>query len=433
MNLDDRLRDLLNDTGEDLALRPAGSSAVAATARRRSARNRMVAGTAAVMAVGGLAITGTLIGGRGEREPDVALAPKDETTRIEAAEEPAESVVGGAAEDSGAPSAPFATLTRVAASSSGSQLAAIGDLTGEGVNGLWVSADGLTWNLAPAPVPEDGSFLTTVAVYNGSIIAGGNDVNGAPLVASTVDGGTTWQRSELPVAEGSVTTVVAGPAGVVVALSANESSTLWSADGITFAADGLVPQTNPDLFTVASAEGFVRVDVGNVVSFSTDGLTWNPATIDVAGGFVGGLAASGNTVMAVGSGADGTGAAAWRSTDGGATWVSAPELVNAVSATEDGSSPPTPTLGFVAGADSGFAVVSTTYDAAGVGTSLLATSRDGVSWTATPVGDLYEPLGTNVAYVTGLAIADDLVVIAAGETSPEGSGIITWVVNTLPS
>jgi hypothetical protein len=431
MNLDDRLRDLLSGTGDDLTVRPAGAARVAAAARRRTARNRMVAGTAAVVALGGLAVTGTLLGSSDSPEPPLAIdAPVDDpAARGPESGDPESSdpAVASAAQE-GAPLAATATLTRLVPTGNG--YAAVGDLGATGLIGLWTSTDGLSWSAAPVPVPEEGAFLSTAAATGTRIIVGGLDLAGAPLVAVTDDGGTSWTRASLPVSSGSVGSIAAGDGGVVVSLAGEPATTLWSPDGLSFGAEDQTTHPLGDVTTLAAGSGFVRIDFAGATSVSPDGRTWSPASLDTGGGFVAGAAATGSTVLAVGSDPKGAAVAAWFSSDAGATWRTADELLAALAPTDPAA--PAPFFsGLVAGGPGGLALVTSTVAADGTSSSQLLSSPDGIGWTVTPLGELLPALGDGTAFPAGLVVRDTSVVVAAGSTDPAQAGQLTWVLTPL--
>jgi hypothetical protein len=280
------------------------------------------------------------------------------------------------------------------------------------------------------PVPEEGAFLSTAAATGTRIIVGGLDLAGAPLVAVTDDGGTSWTRASLPVSSGSVGSIAAGDGGVVVSLAGEPATTLWSPDGLSFGAEDQTTHPLGDVTTLAAGSGFVRIDFAGATSVSPDGRTWSPASLDTGGGFVAGAAATGSTVLAVGSDPKGAAVAAWFSSDAGATWRTADELLAALAPTDPAA--PAPFFsGLVAGGPGGLALVTSTVAADGTSSSQLLSSPDGIGWTVTPLGELLPALGDGTAFPAGLVVRDTSVVVAAGSTDPAQAGQLTWVLTPL--
>ncbi|HET7181409.1 MAG TPA: sialidase family protein, partial [Candidatus Limnocylindrales bacterium] len=212
----------------------------------------------------------------------------------------------------------------------------------------WTSDDGAAWTLRPI---EDTAFTFPVALArgaDGTLVAVGR--SGPKPVAWTTPDGVAWTRHEVPAlgTDGTaerMTSITAGPNGFVAGGSVgpelfDRQARFWtSPDGATWtpAPDDDAAFRDAEVrsvtvlhnggFAAAGVAGSVQDPTGSVAWLSPDGSAWTRVD-DPA--FVGGIAVSlierpSGTLVAVGSDLDRRNAVAWSSTDGGASWTTAPD------------------------------------------------------------------------------------------------------------
>jgi hypothetical protein len=245
------------------------------------------------------------------------------------------------------PSFSLSQMAGVAASASGYM--AVGGACSSGecfAAQVWASSDGHAWHAVPAVPVESGSSAVTGAVAAGGagwMVGGltfGSDPNDtAPSIWTTPDG-STWTHATVPLppADSSLGGSVGGLAsngGTQIAVGAvrsatNRAAAVWLStdNATTWTAVPPDPTFSGSLMSavVAGGPGFVAVGrdgSGAAAWTSTDGSAWKQ---DASGpGFAGAqmtsVATRGGRFVAVGY--DGNTALVWTSADG-LTWVQAP-------------------------------------------------------------------------------------------------------------
>lgn len=163
--------------------------------------------------------------------------------------------------------------------------AAVGDgvmVVGGGGGGAlaWTTTDGLTWDVTTL-MPGAGAEATTIAVINGTAIAGGVGTV-APVLVRRV-AGTSWGIYSLSGAAdaSSVDSVLeTASGGWAVARRANGGVACWAtSDGVDWAL--ATPPPDGTLDVVADGpRGLVALsETGNEVDRSPDGATWTTSAI----------------------------------------------------------------------------------------------------------------------------------------------------------
>jgi len=182
-------------------------------------------------------------------------------------------------------------LFGVAVSPSG--LVAVGVQQPPAIAIAFTSTDGRTWRPVAGFAAEEGTAALAVASAGGRTVIVGTRATDAAAWVSTRDG--TWER----VGEADLT----GAAGQAAMTSVVPLGGAWVAGGY--------------------ADDPARALAAAAIWRSDDGLVWRRVDGRVLRpGRIWGVAARGETVVAVGTAGDSTygPAAAWRSTDAGATW-----------------------------------------------------------------------------------------------------------------
>ena len=198
----------------------------------------------------------------------------------------------------------------------------------------YLSDDGLTWTQVTDPEVMPGQLIDVTEAPDGTLIAVGG-IPGADAAGfwRSTDGGRSWQRAGEDLPASFLWSVVEGGPGFVAAgwrRNPEPSVAVWtSTDGSTWerAAD-------PEAFEGFEATDLVRTESGSLAMVggaidgsggqawtSTDGTDWQLAEVD--GGLDGGYMRSltDTPYGLIGVGTTGSSAAAWISTDNGATWA----------------------------------------------------------------------------------------------------------------
>lgn len=253
------------------------------------------------------------------------------------------------------------------------------------------SNDGVTWQQVSTPAT---AVLTAVGFANGQFVASFrstyNGLNHAGIVASSADGGATWQQRATVAETPSCLTYINGTwLGCVM------GGVLKSTDGVTWTKTALTgPSTASTVLfsTIAFGNGVYVATGGGSPWSSTDAVTWTPHTLPASG--IASAVAYGNGAF-VAAGILST----WKSTDG-VTWTPSPSpngawYMNALYA-------------------NGEWIVAGTTKAAPP-TATLATSPDGATWTArtAPVSDNFRAIAYGQQRVVGMN--------AVG-----GTGLVAW-------
>ena len=198
----------------------------------------------------------------------------------------------------------------------------------------YLSDDGLAWTQVADPEVMVGQLIDVVEASDGTLLA----VGGVPGADSagfwrSTDGGLTWERAGEDLPASFLWSVVEGGPGFVAAgwrRIPEPSVAVWtSADGVS---GERAP--DPEWYEGAEATDLVGSEdgsfamVGSAIDgsggrawFSADGTDWRLA--EVEGGLDGAFmrTVSGTPYGLIGVGAVGSSAAAWISTDNGATWA----------------------------------------------------------------------------------------------------------------
>ncbi len=273
-----------------------------------------------------------------------------------------------------------------------------------------VDVDALVWSRVPYDAVFENVWIGSVTVFDGRLVAVGEDAEGAAVWTSP--NGFSWTRvNTAPGLEGSrFREVAAGGPGLV----AIGYETVWtSPDGITWTSSDQAFDGQLEAIT-GGGPGLVLVGDGLVYT-SVDGAEWTAAQCpgcSPTGGFdyLADVAAGGTGLVAVGNTTDaGDGPAfVWTSPDG-LTWTRSPlgEVVEMESVTAGGP---------------GFVAVG--HSSAG---ARVVTSLDGTTWSLVPHDD--EVFGGSLMRNV-IAAGDGLVALGEwswGEgqawTSPNG---ISW-------
>ena len=290
---------------------------------------------------------------------------------------------------------------------------------------VWTSADGSTWERAPASQATDISGLVGGPTIDGmvDVVAGGPGVVaiGSDTIADkrvamawlSTDGGTTWTRgaiedSRIPPGASSLIfprlNAVAWTGERFVAVGEDWSD--WDGDFVTLAG----ATSRAAVWTSADGLAWTRVEADEV--FDAGGFVDTGET-PMAGGMAGVVAGS-NGLVAVGQvcppGSTSCETAAWTSPDGLA-WARAAGMPTVRGGIDS-----------VAASDDGYVAVGSVCDeAAGGCTALALVSPDGQTWTEHPMTDT-----DRLEAVT--RVGDRFVAVAPNATTKlwRSSDGVTW-------
>ncbi|HEX5466106.1 MAG TPA: sialidase family protein [Candidatus Limnocylindrales bacterium] len=310
----------------------------------------------------------------------------------------------------------------------------------------WRSVDaGRTWTPLPGLRAVDGSEADAAVAAHGRIVVVGGGPDGALSWAST-DGGDAWTTAPAspdlagPHGTARMTSVIAWGDGFVAAGLRDSLETGRSAAEVWSSPDGLTWQlvaggTDPDagdtggadmggaIYGLAATSDTI-VAVGTTgdqfrgpagVWRSHDTEHWsNVTSADLAQGAMAAVTAGGPGFVAVGSGHGDTGAAAWVSADG-ESWRSAPDT----SAFQHHGLPIRMAAVIPVGA--GLAAVGWMSSAAN-GTGTIWRSADGLTWTRDP--DQTSLLGGEL---TDVALAPDTLVGVGLGGYPDNDQAQVWL------
>lgn len=296
------------------------------------------------------------------------------------------------------------------------------------------SADGKTWlNVDGFPATK-GSAAVALAEAHGTVVAVGHDPTGATSWASGP--GDTWGQAQVqaslrvPFAAGGMTSVIAFGDGFVAGgfrddpVHLKASGAVWrSTDGRTWTLDDDKGAFAGGRILGLAAVGETVVAVGSTGDQTrgtaaawrwTSATGWQPASLPPGGGPMRAVIATPNGLVAVGANGDDSGAAVWTSA-GGSTWQEVPDQP----AFHYFALPLR--LQAVALTAGGFVAAGWRSDQ-GNGSSVVITSTDGHAWSSQP----WQPSFSG-GEIDGLAVSGINVVAAGRIGYPDNDTAAVWV------
>ena len=299
---------------------------------------------------------------------------------------------------------------------------------------LW-SPDGMTWTPLPGFSSVNGSAAVAVAQSGARIVLVGHDSSGAAAWAG--DNGT-WSaapaQSTLLVsfAAGGMTSVVPFDGGFVGAgyrddpLHLRAAGAVWrSADGLSWSLDADGGAFGGARILGLAAVGDTLVAVGTAGDLIkgpaaawrwTRGSGWQPAEVPAGGGSIGAVLAWPRGLVAVGVNASDTGAMAWTSADG-VSWQAAPDQA---AFQYYGLPVRLQALTLVGGTW----VAAGWRSDPGKGSSVAVTSEDGRTWSALPWQASFSG-----GEIDALATSGGTLVAAGRVGYPDDDKAAVWVRN----
>jgi hypothetical protein len=293
------------------------------------------------------------------------------------------------------------------------------------------STDGATWTALDGWAAADGTTAIAAASSGSRTVVVGS--SGAGAAAWVSDGGT-WRASS--------GADLAGLAGAVVMNSVTATADGWvaggfrddpanlataaavwrSTDGATWTLDGTPAVFAGGRIQGVAASGTTIVAVGTAGDPSygpagawvSTGGAWTRATIDDAAGVMRAVAATPDGFVAVGQDGTDRGARVWRSTDG-RTWTAIADQP----ALHHGSSPIR--MLSLTGDDKGLIAGGWRADAAN-GSSAAWTSVDGTTWVAVPWSPAFSG-----GQITGVAPAGSHAIGVGRSGYPDNNQAAGWI------
>ena len=197
----------------------------------------------------------------------------------------------------------------------------------------YLSDDGVTWRPASGGADMRGQMIDVIETGDGLFAVGGVPGADAAGVWRSTDGGETWERTGEDMEGAFVWSIAEGGPGLVISgwrRNPDPDAAVWtSAD----AGETWELADDPEAFTLSEGMDVLATDSGLIMTggsltgeeariwTSPDGRTWSLAHVEggLTGAMVHSVTATPMGHLAVG--ALGRDAAAWLSTDDGATWT----------------------------------------------------------------------------------------------------------------